>query len=131
MKNWFRQLSISYQTALISSIVVLVGFLATLFGYFTKYPDIPNGVLLGGLIGILSYLLMGLVEKYDERKGKPVLTVVMTVVRFILIALVIVLSAYLWFKKDYHIFNLFSELIAYAASLITFIVLYLVEKNSV
>lgn len=131
MKKWFLSLSQSYRTALLGALLVFVGLLGTLFGYFTKHPDIPNGLVLGGLVGILSYLLMGLVENYDARRGKPTLTIVVMIIRFVLIALVIVISALLWYRAKYHVFNLFSEVIGYSFSLISFIVIYLTEKKDV
>ena len=131
MKKWFLNLSISYRAALLSSLLVLVGVLGTIFCYFNKHPDIPNGLIIGGLVGILSYLLMGLVEGHDEKNGKLVLTIIVMVIRFVLIALLIVLTALLWYKAHYNIFNLFSEIIGYSLSLISFITIYLTERRDV
>ena len=108
MKNWFVKLSSTYKAAFISTLVILAAFLSLIFGYFNELADIPNGVLAGGLIGILSLVFKGLAEKADAKRQKPIWTIVVSVSRYLLIGILIVVSAILQYQFGYKIFNLFN-----------------------
>ena len=127
----FNKLSSSFKAALLSLIVTVVVFLGMLFGYFIGQPDLPNGVLAGGLLGSLSYLFIGIAERIDEKKRLPIWTIIFTVIRFILIAALVVISAYLQFKLGYKVMNVFAVVGGYAISLIIYIVISLIEKKHV
>ena len=129
--TWFNKLSSSFKTALLSLLVTVVAFLGLLFGYFINQPDLPNGVLAGGLLGSISYLSIGIAERIDEKKRLPVWTIIFTVIRFILIATLVVVSAYLQFKLGYKVMNVFAVVGGYAISLIIYIVISLIEKKHV
>ena len=129
--TWFNKLSSSFKTALLSLLVTVVTFLGLLFGYFINQPDLPNGVLAGGLLGSISYLLIGIAERIDEKKRLPVWTIVFTVIRFVLIAALVVVSACLQFKLGYKVMNVFAVVGGYAISLIIYIVISLIEKKHV
>ena len=131
MKQWLGKLSNNYKTALFSLIVVIIAFLGLLFGYFVNQPDLPNGLLAGGLLGVVSYFLLGLVDKADEEKEKPVWSIVFTIVRYICIAGLIVVSALLQYKYSLKVMNPFTVLGGYIISLITYIIILLVERNRV
>ena len=98
MKNWYANLTPIYKATIVSFIAVVVAYLALIFGYFINYPDIPNGLILGGGIGVVSYSILGVVDKRDKEKNKPVLTIIVTILRYLLIAAAIVLSALCQFK---------------------------------
>ena len=129
MKNWYTKLSIAYKATFVSFIASIVVYLALIFAYFIDKSDIPNGLILGGGLGVLSYLLIGVVEKYDEKRQKPVLTVVVTILRYI--AASIILSALSYYKWGYKIFNLFSLVGGYLIPLIVYIIITLVERKNV
>lgn len=131
MKNWYTKLSIAYKATFVSFIASIVVYLALIFAYFIDKSDIPNGLILGGGLGVLSYLLIGVVEKYDEKRQKPVLTVVVTILRYIVIAASIILSALSYYKWGYKIFNLFSLVGGYLIPLIVYIIITLVERKNV
>lgn len=131
MKKWFSELSNTYKTSLISGIVILIGFLGLTFGYFIGRPDLPNGFLAGGLIGAPMYFLLGLVNKKEEAKQKPILSIVIIIVRFLLLAGLLTLSALLQFKYQYKILNTFLVLAGYFVSFITYIIIVLIEKKHV
>ena len=129
--TWFNKLSSSFKTALLSLLVTVVAFLGLLFGYFINQPDLPNGVLAGGLLGSISYLSIGIAERIDEKKRLPVWTIIFTVIRFILVAVLVVISALLQFKLGYKVMNVFAVVGGYAISLIIYIVISLIEKKHV
>ena len=129
--TWFNKLSSSFKTAVLSLLVTIVIFLGLIFGYFINQPDLPNGILAGGLLGSLSYLLIGIAERIDEKKRLPIWTIVFTIIRFILIAALVAVSAYLQFKLGYKVMNVFTVVGGYAISLIIYIVITLLEKKHV
>ena len=129
--SWFSKLSISFKTALISLVVIVVIFLGMVFGYFINQPDLPNGILAGGILGSLSYLLIGIAERIDETKRLPIWTIVFTIIRFILIAGLVVVSALLQFKLGYKVMNVFTVVGGYSVTLIIYIIVSLVEKKHV
>ena len=131
MKTWFAKLTLLYKVTFVSFIAVVVGFLALLFAYFVNHMDLPNGLILGGSINVLAYLALAAVEKRDSEKKKPVLTIIITILRYLLIAAVIVLSALLQYKWGYKIFNLFTLVGGYLIPLLVFLVISLVERKNV
>ena len=131
MKKWFMNLTNTYKASFISIIIIIIIFLALLFGYFVNMMDLPNGLLAGGVVGSLSYLAMGLVDKFDKNKEKPILTIVVTIIRYILIGGLIVLAAFLQFKLNYRILNVFTVLGGYLVALITYVVILLIERKHV
>ena len=131
MKKWFIELSNTYKTALISTFVTIIAYLSLVFAYFINQNDLPNGLIVGGLLGSLSYLVLGLVEKEDKNRQKPIWTIIVTIIRYLLIGGLIALSTYLQFKTDYKIFNVFTVLGGYFISLIVYIVIVLIERKHV
>lgn len=129
--TWFNKLSSSFKTAVLSLLVTIIIFLGLIFGYFINQPDLPNGVLAGGMLGSISYLLIGIAERIDEKKRLPIWTIIFTVIRFLLIAALVVISAYLQFKLGYKVMNVFAVVGGYAISLIIYIVISLIEKKHV
>ena len=131
MKNWFAKLTTLYKVAFISFIAVVTAYLALIFCYFIEDPSTPNGLILGGGIGVLSYLVLALIEKRDSEKNKPVLTIIVTILRYFVIAAAIVISALLQYKWGYKIFNLFTVVGGYLIPLLVYIIVTLVERKNV
>lgn len=129
--NWFIKLSSSFKVAIISALLTVIAFLALMFGYFVNQPDLPNGVLAGGALGSLTYLLLGIVARFDDDRKLPILTIVVTVVRFILIAALLLVAALLQYQYEYKVMNVFAVLGGYIISLIVYIVILLIEKKHV
>ena len=129
--TWFKSLSSPFKTAIISLLVIIVAFLGLIFGYFIDQPGLPNGMLAGGLLGSLSYLFIGIAENHDDKKRLPILTIIITVLRFILIAALVVVSALLQFKLGYKVMNVFTVLGGYFITLIIYITISVIEKKHV
>ena len=131
MKNWFAKLTILYKVTFISFISVVMASLGLIFCYFIEDPSTPNGLIFGGGIGVLSYLVLALIEKRDSEKNKPVLTIIVTILRYFVIAAAIVISALLQYKWGYKIFNLFTVVGGYLIPLLVYIIVTLVERKNV
>ena len=131
MKNWYIKLSVAYKSTLVSFAAVITIYLCLMFGYFTNHPDIPNGLILGGGIGVISYLVLGIVDKSDEKNNKFVLTIIVTILRYLLIAGAVVISALCQYKWGVKIFNVFSVVGGYLIPLVSFLVITLVERKNV
>ena len=126
MKAWYKSLSISFKVAVLSFVIVVLLGLVTSFCYFINFMSISNGIFLGGLVGSISYLGLGFAEIQDNKKQRPIWTIIATILRFIVIAGVIVLAG---FYRD--IFNPFAVIGAYAVPLLISIIYYIVIYSSI
>lgn len=106
MKKWFLSLDICYKTALVSAIVMLIALAGTSCLFFLGWREIPFGIILGCSVGIISYLLMGMVNVKTPKK--PTGTIIMTIIRFVLIAAVLFMSAWFYYKLNLRLFNIFA-----------------------
>ena len=131
MKSWLSELSINLKTVVLSSIAILVIYLCLIFGYFVNLKDIPNGFLLGGIVGIASFLLMALADKLDNKKDKPTFAIIFIVIRFILIGAIIILVALMNYQWNINIFNIFTVVGGYFVPLIINIIIYVMERKNV
>ena len=118
MKNWYTNLNSSLKTVVWSAIVVaiLVILLSPLF--FFSLMEIPLGIALGGSVGILNYLILGLIDDKEYKKANLVLTIVTIIVRFLVIAGVLVLVGFLYYKLSIKLFNIFAVAGSYFISFI-------------
>ena len=118
MKNWYANLNSSLKTVVWSAIVVtiLVILLSPLF--FFSLMEIPLGIALGGSVGILNYFILGLIDDKEYKKANLVLTIVTIIVRFLVIAGVLVLVGFLYYKLSIKLFNIFAVAGSYFISFI-------------
>ena len=107
MKKWYSSLDICYKTAFISAIVLLVAVAGTTCLFFLGWREIPLGIILGCSVSIISYLLMGIVN-VKAKPNKVTGTIIITIIRFILIAAVIFMSAWFYYKLNLRLFNVFA-----------------------
>ena len=128
MNNWFSSLNTYYKIAVVSAFVTLVAFAGTSCLFFFGLGEIPLGILLGSSIGVIFYAVLGKISN-KENSGKPTFTIVAQVIRFVLIAGALVLSGWLYYKENLHIFNIFAVLGGYAIPLLTLIFISRKETN--
>ena len=69
MKNFWSQ-TLEIKSIIISSLATILGFGGTAFLFWLQHYDIPLGVLLGGLIVLISWLLLYLIKKKGKRNPK-------------------------------------------------------------
>lgn len=128
MKNWFISLNPSLKTAVFSSLVLTILMVVTCFLFFTGYSEIPLGILLGASVGIISYFVLGLLES-KERNTKQSFTILIFIIRFILVLGVLLLTTYLYYVKNIHIFNVFAVLGGYIVPVICLMIITLRKEG--
>ena len=69
MKKFFHQ-NIETKSLIIASIATVLGFLGTMFLFWYKRGDVPFGVLFGGGIIILAWLILYLSKKKNKETVK-------------------------------------------------------------
>ena len=124
MKQWYLKLSASYKTAVISALITIVLTCLSLLFILCNLLEIPLGILLGGAIGSISYLFFGLSEKtFNGNKAGLGLTILIIVVKFLVLAIVLLFAGYLYYGLGQHIFNLFAIVGGYFISIICNIII--------
>ena len=126
--RFFQEANNSIKTAFITYAITLVATLSTIFLFFQGMMDIPLGILLGGsLFGTLS-LVSGFLEKKDEDRKTPIYSIVLIGVRFLLLIAVTIVIAFMYYRWNLPIFNIFAFVGAYTVSIIVMIIVYLIYK---
>ena len=126
--RFFQEANNSIKTAFITYAVTLIATLSTIFLFFQGMMDIPLGILLGGsLFGTLS-LVSGFLEKKDEDRKTPIYSIVLIGVRFLLLIAITIVIAFMYYRWNLPIFNIFAFVGAYTVSIIVMIIVYLIYK---
>ena len=118
-----------YRVCLISFIANLVIFLGLLPFYVCDCNDIPQGFALGALVGLIPNLLLGLIEKTEAEHQRNVGAIIVTIMRFVLIAATITLSALLYYKMECKIFNPFTVVGGYLVNTLVLTITILMSKT--
>lgn len=113
------------KTSLINLIVTFVLFVITIPFFFFNLMEIPLGLILGGILGSLVYLIFSLL------KNKRIsLTVTFIFVKLgVLIALAIG-DAFLYYKAGIKVFNLFALLGGYLVSTVVLVIVSRKEEKN-
>ena len=117
----YNKLNIYHKCVVLSGLFLLLLSLALIPLYFFNYIDIPLGFLLGGMYGILCYFIIGLLE--NKRGEYYKWAVLISILRFIVLAILLVLVALCYYKWEIKIFNIFTVLGGYLICLVVFIIL--------
>ena len=126
--RFFQETNNSIKTALLTYALTLIATLSTIFLFFQGMMDIPLGILLGGsLFGTLS-LVSGFLEKKDEDRKTPIYSIVLIGVRFLLLIAITIVIAFMYYRWNLPIFNVFAFVGAYTVSIIIMIIVYLIYK---
>ena len=126
--RFFQEANNSIKTAFLTYLITLIAILSTIFLFFQGMMDIPLGILLGGgLFGTLS-LVSGFLEKKDEDRKTPIYSIVLIGVRFLLLIAVTIVIAFMYYRWNLPIFNIFAFVGAYTVSIIVMIIVYLIYK---
>lgn len=130
MKKWFIQLNNYYKVSLLTFITALILVVGCIPFYFIDLQEIPQGLLLGALVGIVPYVLLGTIEKGETNKKSSKGAIILSISRFVLIAIALTLSATAYYYFDLKIFNIFAVLGGYLLTVIwLFIIVSIGKKN--
>lgn len=131
MSRNFLKKDINLTTFVFSLIVVLLAYLCLIPLIFKGLIKIPNGIALGALINAFAYLVMFLIKDKEERELTIKFSVLVSILRFVLLAGAIILFAILEYKLGMGIFNPIAIAGGYMIPLIIQIICSLVfgEKN--
>ena len=130
MKDWYRQLKLEYKIVA-WSLIVLAGIIFVLIPlFFFSLMEVPQGIALGAGVGIIIYLFLGLFNNSDSPKKSLVLTVITIIIRFLVIAGILVLVGWLYYAKGVKAFNIFAVVGGYMIPLIVHIIVGRKENGS-
>ena len=128
MKDFYRNLNTEFKTVVWSSIVIASLVILTIPCFFFSLMEIPQGIALGGAVGIIVYLVLGLFNNPDKPKQSLVFTVITIIVRFIVIGGILFLVGWLYYKQGLKAFNIFAVAGGYTVPLVISIILGRKEK---
>ena len=118
-----------FKVCLISYIASLVIFLGLLPLYACDCNDIPQGFVLGALVGLIPNLLLGIIEKTETEHQRSVGAIIVIIFRFLLIATTVALSALLYYKMECKIFNPFTVVGGYLVNTLVLTITILMSKT--
>lgn len=128
MKKFFSQ-NLEIKALIISITATVLGFLGTVFLFWYNRGDIPFGVLTGGGIIILGWLILYLSKKANKETAK--LDVFIIFLRLTLLVLFAATFTVLRLKLNLYIISPVSLIIAYlVVSLLTLIAHIGKDKNA-
>ena len=128
MKKFFSQ-NLEIKALIISITATVLGFLGTVFLFWYNRGDIPFGVLTGGGIIILGWLILYLSKKANKETAK--LDVFIIFLRLTLLVLFAATFTVLRLKLNLYIISPVSLIIAYlVVSLLTLIAHMGKDKNA-
>ena len=128
MKKFFSQ-NLEIKALIISVTATVLGFLGTVFLFWYNRGDIPFGVLTGGGIIILGWLILYSSKKANKETAK--LDVFVIFLRLTLLVLFAAAFAVLRLKLNLYIISPVSLIIAYlVVSLLTLIAHIGKDKNA-
>ena len=119
-------LNIYLKTVVFSFFVCLLSFLGMIPLIVLNLGEYPYGLMLGGFISYLGYFLIGIL---DQSKKCSKMTFVIMPIRMIFFILLVIGNAYLYYKLDIKIFNIYTMIGGYFIPLIVLLVLALIERK--
>ena len=125
MKQAFEKLNIYHKCSVLSGLFLIVVSLALIPLYFLGYKDIPLGLILGGIYGVVAYFVTGYLE--NKRGNYYKWAVLVSVFRYLLFIVLLIIVALCYYKWDIKIFNIFSVCGGYFICLVVLIILFMLK----
>ncbi len=127
MLEAYKELNIYHKCAVLAGLLLCITSLALIPLYFFGYMNIPLGIILGAGYAIIIDVIFGIYE--NHRKEDYKWAVVISITRFILFAILLVLVALCYYKWDIKIFNIFAVTGGYLTSQVIFVILAAINKR--
>ena len=121
MKERYHRLNPYHKTGIWAIAVSSLLAIALIPLFFYSLMDIPLGILLGGYFGAIFYFIIGFNQKKDYDKTSLKLDVTIIILRFILFAGAIIGLAFLYYKAEIKIFNIFAFTGSYLLTLLIYL----------
>ena len=130
MRDWYRLLKIEYKIVVWSLIVLSALSILLIPLYFFSLMEIPQGIALGGGVGVIVYIFLGLFDNPEKPKKSLTITVTIMIVRFLVMAGILFLVGWLYYIVDFKAFNIFATAGGYVIPVIINAILVGKEKMS-
>ena len=129
MKKLLDKYPHSLVTACLTFAVTILATLITLFCFFNGHKDIPLGFILGGVVSTILCLLSALAEKQDDKKEGTTFSIIVIILRMVLLVAVTLIIAFMYYRWNLPIFNIFSFVGMYTGSIIIMVIVHLISKK--
>ncbi|MCD8203870.1 MAG: hypothetical protein LUB56_01955 [Coprobacillus sp.] len=129
MKNWYKSLSENYKTTLWTCFIVVIAFIAMIPLILNGKMEFPISIATGGLLGAIFYFCFGLSENMRSQKANNVVTLTIIIGRIFVVVGLTALFAFLYYRRDIHIFEPISFATSYFISLVVLLVVHLVNAH--
>lgn len=113
------------KTCIINLIATVILFAISIPCFFFKLQEISFGILLGGMIGSLTYAILHLIQK-----GKIFSTVIFLIVKTILVSALLLGFGFLYFQAEFKVFNPIAITLTYLVSTLVLVLLSRKEANN-
>ena len=127
--NFPKKLGHNLFTAFAILIISIVGFACSAFLVSSDLKDIPLGFLLAGGIIALVHVISHLLVKLDERRGSGVFTIIAMAMRLTVILGSMLLIAFMYYRWNIKLFNIFVFVGVYTASIILLCLSFIFIKD--
>ena len=122
MNKWFDKLNIYLKCSTLSAIFFLLINIGFIPCYVVGELSLPLGINLGLVVGILVYVVTGILELKFPKSHLWV--IILNVTRFLLFAGILILIAICYYKIGIKLFNLFTYVGGYLLVLRFLLTLY-------
>lgn len=122
MKSWYRDLNVYFKTVFWTVLIILAVSISLIPLLFFNLMEIPLGILTGGAFGALYYLIIGFNQKPDYSRKTMIIDVIILITRFTLFAGAMFGLAWLYYKSNIHVINIFAFAGAYLVSMLIYLI---------
>ncbi len=122
MNKWFDKLNIYLKCSTLSTIFFLLINIGFIPCYVVGELSLPLGINLGLVVGILVYVVTGILELKFPKSHLWV--IILNITRFLLFAGILILIAICYYKIGIKLFNLFTYVGGYLLVLLFLLTLY-------
>ena len=126
--NFLKKLDHNLWTALIVTLVAILGFLSSCFLISSNYQDIPFGFLLSGGIIALIYVGCYFFNLIDKRNGTTIFTIISMSFRLVVLLVSLILIFFMYYRWNIKLFNVFVFIGMYSLSIILLCISFVFRK---
>ena len=126
--NFLKKLDHNLWTALIVTLVAILGFLSSCFLISSNYQDIPFGFLLSGGIIALIYVGCYFFNLIDKRNGTTIFTIISMSFRLVVLLVSLILIFFMYYRWNIKLFNVFVFIGVYSLSIILLCISFVFRK---